>query len=40
MNLGSARNELQEPPRIGWPILLIEGVGLLAVSYLLVSWFA
>lgn len=37
MNLRAARNELGEPPRIGVPLLVAEGVGLLAISYLLVG---
>ncbi len=37
MNLRAAKNELGEPPRIGLPLLVAEGVGLLAISYLLVG---
>ncbi len=37
MNLRAAKNELGEPPRIGVPLLVAEGVGLLAISYVLVG---
>lgn len=37
MNLGSARNELGGPPRIRFQHLVLEAVGMLAISYTLVS---
>jgi hypothetical protein len=40
MNLRAAKNELGEPPRVGLPLLVAEGVGLLAISYLLVGFFS
>ncbi len=40
MNLRTARNELNDPPKIGLPILALEMVGLVAVSYLLVGFFS
>jgi hypothetical protein len=39
MNLRTARNELSDPPKIGLPILALETLGLVAVSYILVGLF-
>jgi hypothetical protein len=40
MNLRTAQNELSEPPKIGLPVLVLEAVGLVLVSYLLVGLFS
>ncbi len=37
MNMRAAQNELGKPPKIGLPLLVAEGVGMLAISYLLVG---
>ncbi len=40
MNLRAARNELGEPPKIQFQSLVLEAVGVLAFSYLLVGLFS
>ena len=37
MNLRAAKNELGEPPKVGVQFLLLEAVGLLFISLLLVG---
>ncbi|MFV8817410.1 hypothetical protein [Haliea sp. E17] len=37
MNLRAAKNELGEPPKVGVQLLVLEAVGLLLVTLLLVN---
>jgi len=37
MNLRAARNELDGPPRVGFPLLIAETVAVVGISYLLVG---